>query len=155
MDPGDYNQVLQEPGAAFVTLHIENDLRGCIGSLEVQDPLIVDVVKNAYSAAFDDPRFPALTWPEFERLELHVSVLGPARRMVFASEQELIQQLRPEIDGLILEEGNYRGTFLPSVWERLPDPYDFITHLKRKAGLQPDYWSDTLRVSRYITESFP
>jgi AmmeMemoRadiSam system protein A len=146
---------LQILGAAFVTLHVDGELRGCIGSLEAVQPLVVDVVQNAHEAAFRDPRFPALTWPEFERLTLHISVLTMPEPMDFDSEENLLQQLRPGVDGLILEEGHRRGTFLPSVWETLSDPREFFAHLKRKAGLPQDYWSDTLRVRRYRTIAFP
>ena len=150
----DYPPELQEKCATFVTLEINDQLRGCIGMLEAERPLVLDVVKNAFSAAFNDPRFPSLKDFEFERLQYHISVLQPAEPMQFKSEGDLVGQIRSGIDGLILEEGSHRGTFLPSVWESLPDPYDFWIHLKHKAGLPPDYWSDTLQVSRYTTESF-
>ncbi len=150
----DYPHELQEKRATFVTLEINDQLRGCIGMLEAERPLVLDVVKNAFSAAFNDPRFPSLKDFEFERLQYHISVLQPAESMQFKSESELVSQMRPGVDGLILEEGSHRGTFLPSVWESLPDPYDFLIHLKHKAGLPPNYWSDTLQVSRYTTESF-
>ena len=140
--------------ATFVTLNKFGELRGCIGHLEAIQPLIADVAENAFNAAFRDPRFQPVTASEFGDLEVHISVLSPPEPMVFTSEADLLRQIRPGIDGLILEDGAYRGTFLPSVWEQLPDPAQFLAHLKMKAGLPPNYWSDTLKVSRYTTESF-
>lgn len=146
---GDFPVALHEPRASFVTLTIAGRLRGCIGSLEATRPLVTDVAHNAYGAAFSDPRFPALTTAELPRLEFHISVLSPPQPLQFASEQELLAQLRPGIDGLILEEHGRRGTFLPSVWEQLAQPAEFLQQLKRKTGLPADYWSPTLRVRRY------
>jgi len=140
--------------ATFVTLERNHQLRGCIGMLEAVRPLVEDVAENAFLAAFRDHRFSALEVDEFDDLELHISILSRAEPLTFDSEQALIDQLRPGIDGLILEEGYQRGTFLPSVWESLPEPRQFLRHLKQKAGLFPDYWSDTLKVSRYSTEMF-
>jgi AmmeMemoRadiSam system protein A len=151
----DYPLPLQQPRASFVTLHIEKELRGCIGSLEAYQPLAKDVAHNAHAAAFGDPRFLPLTKGEFTQLEIHISVLDPTTPMQFSSEQDLVAQLRPGIDGLILQEGVRKGTFLPSVWEQLPDAREFLQHLKLKAGLPTDYWSDTLTVKRYTTQSFP
>lgn len=145
---------LREPGASFVTLKSHGELRGCIGSLSAHRPLALDVTHNAYAAAFSDPRFPPLREHELEGLEIHISILGPAEPVTFTSEAALLAQLRPGIDGLVLEEGLRRGTFLPSVWEQLPRPELFLRHLKQKAGLPADYWSETLQVSRYTTESF-
>jgi AmmeMemoRadiSam system protein A len=112
------------------------------------------VAQNAYAAAFSDPRFPPLREGEFEELDIHISILSPAEAMHFTSEADLLQQLRPGEDGLVMEEGFRRGTFLPSVWEQLPTPELFLRHLKQKAGLPADYWSSTLEVSRYTTHSF-
>ena len=109
---------------------------------------------NAFSAAFQDPRFPPLDDSETADLTLDISVLGTPEAMTFSSEQDLLRQLRPGVDGLIMEERGQRGTFLPSVWESLPQPVDFLRQLKRKAGLPESYWSDTLRVWRYTTETF-
>jgi AmmeMemoRadiSam system protein A len=154
VNPEDFDPDLREHRASFVTLNRQGQLRGCIGHLQAIQPLVRDVAENAYSAAFNDNRFPPLSEPEFRDLDIHISVLSPAEPMEFDSEGDLLQQLRPGIDGLILEDGYYRGTFLPSVWEQLPTPELFLAHLKQKAGLPPNYWSDTLRVSRYTTESF-
>ena len=152
--PADWPDALQRPAACFVTLHRDGQLRGCIGSLEAYRPLVTDVAENAYAAAFRDPRFPPLAADELDSLALSISVLTPATPMRFASEQDLLRQLQPSIDGLILEDDGHRGTFLPSVWEQLPTPEEFLGQLKRKAGLPVDYWSDRIRVSRYTSESF-
>lgn len=151
--PETYPPALRARRASFVTLKIEERLRGCIGSLEARHPLVTDVVRNAHAAAFRDPRFPALTWPEFERLDIHLSLLSSPEPLAVASEEELLAQLRPGVDGLILIEGALRSTFLPAVWEQLPEPREFVRSLKRKAGLPADYWSPTLRVERYTAES--
>jgi len=154
VDPADFDPELQAERATFVTLEEGGQLRGCIGHLEAIQPLVADVAENAFNAAFRDPRFPPVSAGEFDALEIHISVLSPPEPMAFDSEGDLLRQIRPGVDGLILEEGVYKGTFLPSVWEQLPDPRQFLAQLKMKAGLPPDYWSDTLKVSRYTTESF-
>ncbi|MFQ5487610.1 MAG: AmmeMemoRadiSam system protein A [Gammaproteobacteria bacterium] len=155
VDPADYDARLRAPGASFVTLYLGNELRGCIGSLEARRPLVSDVASNACAAAFQDPRFLPLTAGELPALHIHISVLSEATPLHFSSEEDLLRQLRPGVDGLILEEAEiHRGTFLPSVWSSLPDPRRFLQQLKLKAGLPADYWSDTLRVLRYTTESF-
>ncbi len=151
----DYPEQLQAPRASFVTLHRHDQLRGCIGSLEARRPLVEDVTCNAHAAAFHDPRFSPLTRAEFDNLSIHISILQPAEPLRFQSEHELLAQLRPGIDGLILQEGTHRATFLPSVWESLTEPQAFLNQLKHKAGLGMDYWSDTMQAWRYTTESFP
>jgi AmmeMemoRadiSam system protein A len=123
--------------------------------LEACRPLAEDVAENACAAAFEDPRFEPLTKKEFEKLEIHISVLSPPEELIFSSKENLLSQIRPGTDGLILQDGFRRGTFLPSVWEELPSKELFLAHLKQKAGLPADYWSDTLRVFRYTTEYFP
>ncbi len=153
IDPADYPMELQVEQACFVTLQIAGELRGCIGHLQAMQPLVRDVTENAWAAAFKDPRFPPLRQSEFNRLEIHISILSPPQTMWFTSQQDLLSQIRPGIDGLILTEGRRRGTFLPSVWESLPDKADFLAHLKNKAGLATDYWSDSIEISRYTSES--
>ncbi len=150
----DYAPELGLRRATFVTLQRRGELRGCIGMLEAVRPLVEDVAHNAYAAAFSDPRFPPLGAGELEGLELHLSILSPPEQLPWSAETDLVQQLRPGIDGLILSDRGRRGTFLPSVWESLPTPVQFLRHLKQKAGLPADYWSATLQVSRYTTESF-
>jgi AmmeMemoRadiSam system protein A len=154
VDPADYPESLREPRACFVTLNEGGELRGCIGSIEARRPLVQDVAENAYAAAFEDPRFARLAKEELDGLEIHISVLTVPQLMRFDSEQDLLRQVRPGIDGLIIRDGFHRGTFLPSVWESLPRAQDFLRHLKLKAGMTPDYWSDSISVERYTTESW-
>jgi len=149
----DYPAALQAPRASFVTLNVAAQLRGCIGTLEAHQPLVLDVAQNAFAAAFRDPRFPALGRDEFARIEIHISVLSVPEPVPVASEADLLARLRPGVDGLIIEEGYRRGTFLPAVWESLPEPSEFLRHLKRKAGLPADYWSAGIRIRRYTVES--
>jgi len=148
----DIPDLLLNPGACFVTLEIAGQLRGCIGSIEAYRPLIDDISANAYASAFSDPRFNPVSEQELQQLDIHVSILTPATAMEFKDEQDLIAQIQPGIDGLIIEDQGRRGTFLPSVWESLPDVESFLKHLKLKAGLPEDYWSDSLTVHRYGTE---
>ncbi len=150
----DLQGVLGENGAAFVTLRKQTKLRGCVGSLEANRPLAIDVLENAYAAAFEDARFPSLRLEEWNDLDIKISVLSRAEPIEFHSEKDLIAQLHPGIDGLILTEGCQRGTFLPSVWSDLSNPDTFLEHLKKKAKLPADYWSDTIRVERYRTIEF-
>jgi AmmeMemoRadiSam system protein A len=140
--------------ASFVTLHHRNRLRGCIGSLEACQPLALNVADNAFNAAFRDPRFAPLQIGELGDLALEISVLGVPEELCCTEEAELIAQLRPGEHGLILEAAGHRGTFLPSVWESLPEPVDFLGHLKQKAGLPMDFWSADMRVQCYQTEAF-
>jgi len=151
----DFHESLCQPRASFVTLHGEGRLRGCIGNLDADRPLVEDVTHNAYAAAFEDPRFPPLIAAEFAGLTIHLSILSIPEPMHFSSEADLIAQLRPHRDGLILEEGRARGTLLPSVWTDVPQAELFLRHVKRKAGLSPDYWSRTLIIKRYVVESVP
>jgi hypothetical protein len=150
----EYPAILREQRATFVTLEIRGQLRGCIGALAAYQPLVQDVATHAYAAAFEDPRFPELRVNELPRLDLHISVLSPPERLSFGSEAELLAQLRPGVDGLILHFRHYRATFLPAVWEQLPDPYVFLTQLKQKAGLPLDFWSPELQAERYTAEYF-
>lgn len=154
-NPADYPESLVQQRASFVTLNnIDTSLRGCIGSLEPGMPLVNDVAQNAFSAAFRDPRFPPVRPEELDSLILQLSIIGPREPVTFDSEDTLLSNLRPGIDGLILQAHNRRATFLPAVWESLPQPQQFLAHLKIKAGLAADYWSDSLQVWRYTTESF-
>jgi AmmeMemoRadiSam system protein A len=150
----DRHQPLDAAGASFVTLHSNGELRGCIGSLEAWRPLLLDVSENAFAAAFRDPRFAPLRTAEFGGLSVDISVLSEPEPLDFESREELLDRIQPGIDGLILQDGDRRGTFLPSVWSSLPDKDDFLKHLALKAGLAASHWSDTLRVWRYTTESF-
>ena len=161
LDAGDpmvasnYERALQAVRASFVTLNIEDRLRGCIGALEAKRPLVEDVAAHAFAAAFQDPRFPRLTHSEFPRLDIHISILTPSEPIQFDGETDLLGKLRPGIDGLIIAQGGRRATFLPSVWESLPDPAQFLAHLKLKAGLGDRTSTEPLQAWRYTTESVP
>lgn len=145
---------LKQPGATFVTITEKGVLRGCIGSLSARRQLGEDVRANAVAAAFQDPRFSPLSHEEFSRIRVEVSLLTPARPMQFVSEADVLAQLRPNIDGLIFECHRYRSTFLPQVWESLPEPAEFMGHLKRKAGLAEDFWSSEVKLSRYEVQKW-
>jgi hypothetical protein len=145
---------LQEPGASFVTLTRQGELRGCIGTLEAHRPLGLDVMENAVAAAFRDPRFMPLTRVEFDEIRVEVSVLSPTAVMVVTSEEHALATLRPNVDGVVFEYGHYRSTFLPQVWEQLPEPVEFLAHLKRKAGLPVDFWAEQVRLSRYTVSKW-
>ncbi len=140
---------LSEPGASFVTLKLEGRLRGCIGSLQAHRSLLEDVRHNAQAAAFRDPRFSPLRADEYNETTIEVSLLSPLTPFSVQDEADALGQLRPGVDGVILQHGNNRGTFLPQVWESLPEPEQFLTELKRKAGLAADFWSDEVRLFRY------
>jgi len=146
------NSILQAEGACFVTLTLNNELRGCIGSLEAYRPLVEDVTHNAQAAAFSDPRFPPVTEPELENIHIQISILSKPEPIAFTSEADLLRQLRIGVDGLILEDRGKKATFLPTVWESLSTPEIFLQHLKLKANLATDYWSDSIKIYRYITE---
>lgn len=150
-DPPDW---LRQPGATFVTLMHKGRLRGCIGSLEAHRSLLEDVRANAVAAAFRDPRFPPLTAEEFGDTQVEVSLLSDPQPLTFSGEADALAQLRPGVDGVVLEYGPHRGTFLPQVWEQLPQPRDFLAHLKLKAGLPADFWADDIRLSRYTVEKW-
>lgn len=153
VDASTFPEPLQIHQASFVTLQIQNALRGCIGNLEASRPLITDVADNAFSAAFRDPRFAPVSRSEYRQLDIHISILSAPEPIEFADEEELLCQIRPGVDGLILEAHGRRGTFLPSVWESLPDACSFLRHLKQKAGLPENFWSDDLRMWRYTATS--
>lgn len=155
VDPAEFAPHLREWRACFVTLHRDGELRGCTGSIAARRPVIVDVSEHAYTSAFRDVRFPPVALFELDGLEISISVLSAPELLSVSDEQELIERLRPGVDGVILQEGDRLATLLPSVWESLPDPVEFLRQLKRKAGLPPDYWSRRIRVSRYRTEQFP
>ena len=137
------------PGATFVTLTLDGQLRGCIGSLEAHRALGDDVRANAANAAFHDPRFSSLTVAEFQRIKVEVSLLTKPSPMQFSGEAEALSQLRPNVDGVILVAGNARSTFLPQVWEQLPEPRLFMSRLKQKAGLAADAWPEGIKLFRY------
>jgi AmmeMemoRadiSam system protein A len=155
VDASDYVELLGRKRATFVTLFRGGKLRGCMGVIDATRSLVEDVSNNAWSAAFSDPRFAPLAQHEMGGLSIHISALTPPLAMRFSDEEDLLRQVRPGVDGLLLEDKacNARGTFLPAVWKTLPDLPNFWRQLKRKAGLTEDYWSDTITISRYTAES--
>jgi AmmeMemoRadiSam system protein A len=149
-----YPAVLQQSRACFVTLKTRGALRGCMGCLTAHRALVQEVAYYSYQAAFCDPRFHALEHTEYAELSISLSVLSAAEPIHCDSEVGLIEQLRPGIDGVILRCDSRSATLLPQVWQQAPDPYTFLSHLKRKAGLAEDYWSPEMRFERYRAESF-
>ncbi len=145
---------LNQPGATFVTLTQNGALRGCIGSLQAHRPLDQDVRANAVAAAFRDPRFAPLTLAELARTRVEVSLLTAPQPMSFTDEADALRQLRPNVDGIIFSAGPKRSTFLPQVWEQLPEPRVFMAHLKQKAGLPADYWSSEVQLQRYEVQKW-
>lgn len=153
-DPATGVHWLRSPGASFVTLTQRGQLRGCIGSLEAHRALYTDVQANAIAAALRDPRFPPLAAAELRLTRVEVSLLSATEPLAFDSEADALAQLRPGVDGVLLEYGALRSTFLPQVWDQLPGPKDFLSQLKRKAGLPGDFWHNGLRLRRYSVDKF-
>ena len=145
---------LQQARGNFVSLHLGGELRGCMGTLEPEGSLADGVVSNACHAAFDDPRFAPLTLPEFNRVAIDISVLELPQPVFPGSEAALCRLLRPGVDGLIVQWGRQRATFLPVVWAQLPEPAAFLAQLRLKAGLPADFWADELRWWRYGAQHF-
>jgi len=146
---------LRENGASFVTLTKHGQLRGCIGCLEAYRPLALDVRENAISAAFHDPRFPPVTADEVKDLLVEVSVLTTPELLAYDGPDDLVARLRQNVDGVVIQKGWQRATFLPQVWEKLADPHEFLQHLCVKAGLSPDaYKFPGLDVYTYQVEKF-
>ncbi len=145
---------LQENGATFITLMANGELRGCVGSIQAHRPLLEDLKSNVRSAAFNDPRFSRVEPRELADLSVEVSLLSNPEPFPVESEDDAVARLLPGVDGVILELGPARSTFLPQVWEQLPDPRQFLAHLKVKAGLPANFWSPQIRLSRYTVEKF-
>lgn len=154
LDLSDFQQL----GASFVTLTQKGQLRGCIGSLQAHRQLAQDVQANALAAALQDPRFPAVTAHELPQIQVEVSVLTTPEPLPHANESHALWQLRPGIDGLIFEAlhngQHFRSTYLPQVWEQIPEPRAFLAHLKVKAGLPFDFWSPDVKLSHYEVQKF-
>jgi len=147
--------ILKEERGTFVTLHLHGQLRGCIGHIEPIQEFYKDIIDNALSAAFEDPRFMPLTQNELGDIDIEISVLTPPEKLAYGSTEDLLIKLRPNIDGVIIEKGRYGATYLPQVWEDLPDKKDFLSSLCVKAGLPHDEWRDgRLKVSIYKAEVF-
>jgi AmmeMemoRadiSam system protein A len=145
---------LQQKGACFITLMQQAQLRGCIGTLEARCTLLDDVRANAKAAAFKDTRFSPLTSDELNTTQIELSLLSPMQVLSFSSEQDALSKLQPGIDGLVFQYGYQRSTFLPQVWEQLPDAKNFMAHLKHKADLPGDFWSDDIKLSRYTVSKW-
>ena len=150
----DVPERLRPPGASFVTLELGDRLLGCIGSLEARRPLWQDVARNARAAAFDDPRFAPLTLAELGEATVEISVLSPLEELDAHDRHDVERQVRPGVDGVLLAAGGHRGTFLPAVWAKLPEPEAFVGQLVRKAGLPGNGWPAETRVWRYTTDEF-
>ncbi len=146
-----YPPILDSDGACFVTLEENNILRGCIGSVIAHSPLIIDLIKNAYNAAFADPRFAPLSREEFEQISISVSLLSIPNLIKFEDEQDLLEQINPFVDGIIIKDKQKQALYLPSVWEQLPDKKLFLNSLKQKAGFAPNYFSKTIEAYRFKT----
>lgn len=145
---------LARPGAVFVTLTSNGRLRGCAGSIEPRWSLREDLIRNASAAAFHDARFPPLAAVELPQVRIEVSLLSPPEAVPFTSRHDLVRQLRPGIDGLVLSWHGHRATFLPQVWQRVPDPEDFLSHLLHKARLPELFWDPDVTVRRYTVTSW-
>ena len=145
---------LAHPAATFVTLRLQEELRGCIGSIDPRRPLGEDVAANARASAFSDPRFGPLTVIEFEAVSVEVSVLSPRTPLEAASEAQAAARLCPGVDGVYLEYQGLAATFLPQVWENLPDPVEFLSALRQKARLPARFWDPAIRLTRYSVEKY-
>ncbi|HEX6633068.1 MAG TPA: AmmeMemoRadiSam system protein A [Usitatibacter sp.] len=145
---------LRATAASFVTLRDAGELRGCIGTVDAHRPLGDDVTHNAHAAAYRDPRFPPVTAEIRDRLEVEVSVLSARQPLAVECELDAARELRPGVDGVVLEYESFRATFLPQVWESLPDPLDFLAELRRKARLPARFWHPRMKVSRYTVEKY-
>ncbi len=148
-------QALKDPGASFVTLTKQGQLRGCIGSLEAHQSLVKDVQEHAVQAALEDYRFPPVNSAELAQLHIEISRLTPPEPLNYSNPEELPGLLKPEVDGVILKDGFRRATFLPQVWRQLPDAEEFLSHLCMKMGAPADQWRrKKLEVFLYFVEEF-
>jgi uncharacterized protein len=147
-------RALKHPAATFTTLRAGGQLRGCCGTLEAMRPLAEDVTRSAFRAAFRDPRFDPVAERELGAIRLEVSVLSPMESLSVSDEADLLNRLQPGADGLVIFASGRHATFLPAVWEMLPDPRQFLAALKAKCGLAEDYWSERLEFRRYRTTTY-
>ena len=155
LDVNSLTPQLRENGASFVTITINDNLRGCIGALEAYQSLAEDVREHAIAAALKDPRFPPVVESELNRIKLEVSRLTAPRLLEYSSGEELLVKLNPHVDGVILKDGRRRATFLPQVWQKIPNAADFLDHLCDKMGARKNLWRDTkLEVFTYQVEEF-
>lgn len=155
LDLAAFSPRLRSLGACFVTLTIQGELRGCIGALEPYQPLALDVREHAVAAALQDFRFPPVTPAELDLIEIEISCLTPSQPLAYQDSTDLLRKLRPGIDGVVLRDGFHRATFLPQVWEKIPDPAEFLDHLCMKLGAVPNLWRlKKLQVFTYQVEEF-
>lgn len=153
IDLNDYPTELSQPGACFVMLKQKLTVRGCVGSIEAIRPLGEDVVENAFAAAFCDRHFVPLTDQELDETQINLLMVSKLEPLPCANQLELTQQLRPGVDGLTLREGSRHASLLPTAWETIHTPLDFVSQLKQKAGLPTTYWSPGIRIQRFTTET--
>lgn len=151
----DYPEALQVVRATFVTLRRHRELQGCVGTLRASRPLVCDVAHNAFQAAFGDERFAPLVAWQLPDLDIHISILSSLERMSVGSEEELLAQLRPGVDGLLLQDADLRATFLPSMWPQVQDARQFVSLLQHKAGMPRGYWTENTEAYRYTAEEIP
>ncbi|MBW1914858.1 MAG: AmmeMemoRadiSam system protein A [Deltaproteobacteria bacterium] len=155
LDNSHVSPKMNEKRGTFVTLTTNKNLRGCIGNIIPHEPLIKGIRHNAINAAFHDPRFRPLSKNEWENVKIEVSILTEPKELSYSDVDDLLEKLRPEIDGVIIKKGLRQSTFLPQVWEQLPDKKEFLTHLCLKAGLDKDAWKSVdLNVSIYQVQAF-
>ena len=154
VDCNELPSVLAEPAATFTTLRFEGQLRGCCGTLQASRPLAADVTHSAFRAAFRDPRFDPVGERELQAIRLEVSVLSPMESLPVSDEADLLERLTPGVDGLVIFADGRHATFLPTVWEMLPEPRQFVAALKVKCGVAENYWSEQLKFQRYRTTSY-
>lgn len=144
-----YSNALLLPCACFVTLYVQGELRGCIGTMQSDRPLWENICKYSYSSAFEDHRFERLSADELAHLSFQISILSTLEPMENNGEAHLLEELKPNVDGLVLEYQRHNALFLPSVWEALPKPYNFVGKLKLKAGLAEDFWHSDIKLFKF------
>ena len=154
VDAATLASALREPAGVFVTLEVAGELNGCIGSVVPEAPLGAAVPRLAWAAAFDDPRLPPLTAAEYPSLEIKLSLMSPLEPVPAETEAELVAHVRPGVDGLLIRSGAANATFLPAVWQKVPDALSFLRHLQTKAGLRPDQWPRGMQAWRYTTTEY-
>jgi AmmeMemoRadiSam system protein A len=145
---------LRAQGASFITLNLQKKLRGCIGSLQANRPLLDDVKANALAAAFKDPRFKPLTAEEYDNIVVEISLLSALSTLDFTDEASALVQLTPRVHGVIFQYGHHRSTYLPQVWDMFADPVMFMASLKQKAGLPPNFWEPGVKLHTYTVAKF-
>ena len=151
----EHSQLLRDPGASFVTLTIREKLRGCIGTLEANQPLILDVQEHAAAAAMEDYRFPVVREEELQLINIEISRLTPVHLVDYSTPDNLVSKIRVNVDGVLIKASGRRATFLPQVWEKVPDPEQFLSQLCVKMGAPPDLWRGTrVQIYTYQVENF-